>query len=104
MISVMGSKVMSGWERKKQDVFSPGLCPPTQLQTIQQLIRFHDTRDHKPEYSHRLLLLQDADLLDHFGTYDLWITFRYAMEEEMSFRRNCPMAVKSKRRRAANLF
>lgn len=61
-----------------------GLCPPTQLQTIQQLIRFHDTRDHKPEYSHRLLLLQDADLLDHFGTYDLWITFRYAMEEEMS--------------------
>lgn len=69
---------------KETGILLSGLCSPEQLEEVQQMIAYHDTRDHNPAYSHRLLLLQDADLLDHFGTYDVWFAFCYAAEKEMS--------------------
>ncbi len=57
-------------------------CTPAELSEIQSVIRVHDTRlknlslDERLEaYSHTTLLLQDADLLDHVGTYSVWATF-----------------------------
>ncbi len=53
------------------------LCTPEETEAVAALIRVHDTRapgtDHG--YPPAVLLLQDADMLDHLGTYDIWITF-----------------------------
>ncbi len=56
------------------------LCTSEELQTICAMIRVHDTRiDHTKQanipYTPTIQLLQDADMLDHLGSYDIWITF-----------------------------
>ncbi len=57
-------------------------CTPDELNAVQEIIRVHDTRiknasldERLQTYSHAVLLLQDADLLDHLGTYSIWATF-----------------------------
>ena len=53
------------------------LCTEEELAAVCDLVRVHDSRCSSPkkELSDGVLLLQDADLLDHLGTYSIWITF-----------------------------
>jgi uncharacterized protein len=51
-------------------------CTPEQLDEIVHIISLHSDRGH-PEYSDWIQLQQDADLLDHFGTYNVWMTLAY---------------------------
>ncbi len=51
-------------------------CTPDELKEIQRLIQGHDRRDGKADMW--LALLQDADLLDHFGGMETWLNFLYA--------------------------
>ena len=68
------------------------LVTEEELSGICALIRLHDHRcrdnsieERRKVYAPALLLLQDADFLDHLGTYDVWITFA-----EFSFQRKTP--------------
>lgn len=55
-----------------------GLCGSEELQEICTMIALHDDRSPAHSgYSVWVRLLQDADLLDHFGSYDVWMNFAY---------------------------
>lgn len=58
-----------------------GLCTEDELEEICGIIAVHD--DRHPEgspYSRYVQLQQDADHLDHFGTYDIWTVVLYTVE------------------------
>ena len=69
------------------------LVADEELSAVCDLIRLHDHRkkdiaieERLAAYPPALLLLQDADFLDHLGTYDVWITFA-----EFSYQRKTPL-------------
>ena len=54
-------------------------CSPEELSEICEIIRVHDDRKPKgSSFSEYIKLHQDADYLDHFGTFDVWGSFLYA--------------------------
>jgi uncharacterized protein len=55
-----------------------GYATADEVEEMARLIAAHCDR-HPNEEKHDLWakLLQDADLLDHFGTYDIWMCFSY---------------------------
>jgi uncharacterized protein len=58
------------------------LCTEEEVEQISGLIHCHAARK-KRKYNNYEMLLQDADLLDHFGTVELWMNFNYyAIEDE----------------------
>lgn len=58
------------------------LCTESELKEISDLIACHAMRK-KRQYNVYEMLLQDADLLDHFGTIDIWMSFCYcAIDDE----------------------
>lgn len=50
------------------------LSTPAQLDQIVEIVRGHTLRKEK-EYPHYVKLVQDADILDHFGTQEIWLNF-----------------------------
>lgn len=60
------------------------VCLPDELDRICELIQYHDTRypDNKG-MSDWVKLLQDADLLDHLGIFDIWYIFSQASQHKM---------------------
>lgn len=63
-----------------------GLMPEVQLDAVCGIIGVHDDR-HSPRarFSDMVKLHQDADHLDHFGTYDVWLNIRYAVAYDRDF-------------------
>jgi len=59
------------------------LCTQEELAQIAALIESHASRKKRP-YNNYEMLLQDADLLDHFGTMELWMNFYYYATEDES--------------------
>jgi uncharacterized protein len=58
------------------------LCTEEEVNQISRIIHCHAARK-KANYNDYEMLLQDADLLDHFGTIELWMNFNYyAIEDE----------------------
>ncbi|MDR0948636.1 MAG: HD domain-containing protein [Lachnospiraceae bacterium] len=51
-------------------------CSSDELDEICEIIRYHDDRGHS-EYSPWVKLHQDADVLDHHGTYFIWCSLSY---------------------------
>lgn len=51
-----------------------GHCPPDKLQQIVEIIGAHTLRKKK-EYPYYVQLVQDADILDHFGSQEIWLNF-----------------------------
>lgn len=61
------------------------LCQEEELIKIFELIQFHCRR--KPlnnSYSEWIKILQDADILDHFGSITIWTDFHYYSFEQKS--------------------
>ncbi|NLJ81191.1 MAG: HD domain-containing protein [Firmicutes bacterium] len=54
-----------------------GRCSQNQLDQIQEIIKGHTLRKEK-FYPHYVQLVQDADLLDHMGTQEIWLSFLHA--------------------------
>lgn len=54
-----------------------GHCPPCKLQQIVEIIGAHTLRKTK-DYPHYVRLVQDADILDHFGSQEIWLNFWYS--------------------------
>lgn len=59
------------------------LCTAEEVDKIAGLIQCHALRK-KREYNNYEMLLQDADLLDHFGTIELWMNFYYYATEDQN--------------------
>ena len=65
-------------------------CAPLQLEQITEIVRGHTLRKQK-EYPHYVKLVQDADILDHFGSQEIWLNFwhsayrRQALEHSLQF-------------------
>lgn len=72
--------------------FLSGELSSDEIQEVQRLVRHHDKRGCADDDIWRKLL-QDADMLDHFGTLDVWMNFMYAaynnepLEEAMHYMR-----------------
>lgn len=63
-----------------------GMLTPSQLDTVCSLIEAHNKR--RPEDSScspAVCLLQDADLLDHFGSYEVWLNTLYCAHAGQRF-------------------
>jgi uncharacterized protein len=60
-------------------------CSKYELDEICEIIRLHDDRrpleNHFTDY---IKIHQDADLLDHFGTFDIWSVFTYSVYHKQS--------------------
>lgn len=57
-----------------------GNCSEQELDEICKIIRIHDDRSSdRSKLTDYIKLHQDADQLDHFGTFDIWMEFSYAM-------------------------
>ena len=55
-----------------------GLCTQDELEQICYIISVHDERIEGNNYPEVVKLMQDADLLDHLGTFGVWEHFLYA--------------------------
>ena len=54
-----------------------------ELSEIQRLIRLHDDRGHS-EYDMWVKLMQDADILDHYGSMEIWLNYNWAAYNDRS--------------------
>jgi HD superfamily phosphodiesterase len=60
-------------------------CTPDELDAVCNIISVHDDRhSDRNLFSDYIKLHQDADHLDHFGTFDIWSCFIYAVPHEQS--------------------
>lgn len=59
------------------------LCSKEELEKICELISLHTSRK-KGSCDDYAKLLQDADLLDHFGSIEIWMGIHYAAAEDWS--------------------
>jgi len=64
---------------KTKEILSP-YCTSTEISEICEIISVHDDRySGRDNFSAYIKLHQDADHLDHFGTFDVWMSFIYAV-------------------------
>jgi len=64
---------------KTREILSP-YCSNDELIKVCEIISVHDDRNiERNKYSPYIKLHQDADHLDHFGTFDIWMSFIYAV-------------------------
>lgn len=60
-----------------------GYCTIAELDEICAIIAVHDDRySDRSLFSDWVKLHQDADHLDHFGTYDIWMIFLYSLPHD----------------------
>ncbi len=61
-------------------------CSSEELHEIEYIIRNHDNRKNagnkQNPFSDILKIHQDADHLDHFGTFDIWTSFLYVIPND----------------------
>ena len=62
-----------------------GIVTDEEAQAAARLIEAHcDRRPDEPAHTVWERLIQDADLLDHMGTYNIWMDIQYCAYREMS--------------------
>jgi len=54
-----------------------GLCTEAELDRISDIVRYHCIRKNGLELDKGILAVQDADMIDHFGTQEIWLNFLY---------------------------
>ncbi|MDF2985115.1 MAG: hypothetical protein K0R50_625 [Eubacterium sp.] len=52
-------------------------CSSHEIDEIAELIFYHQKRKKDPDYSEFIKIFQDADMLDHYGTIEIWMNFHY---------------------------
>ncbi|MCL2884266.1 MAG: HD domain-containing protein [Oscillospiraceae bacterium] len=69
---------------KARGLLTP-FCSEQELDEICAIIRVHDDRySPRDQFSDHIKVHQDADHLDHFGTFDIWMTFIYAVSHDQT--------------------
>lgn len=70
----------------------PHLFSPNELQFVTTIVANHYMRPNskhfeckdKPHFQTEVLLVQDADTIDHFGSNGIWLAFRWSVQEKRS--------------------
>ena len=62
-------------------------CTEEELGMISDIVRFHRDRNTDKDYSIWVKLVQDADILEHQGTTEVWLNFAYSLYDERSYDR-----------------
>jgi uncharacterized protein len=52
-------------------------CTEYEIDKISEIIHYHQLRKKDNDYSDYIKIVQDADILDHFGTIEIWMNFQY---------------------------
>lgn len=52
-------------------------CTGEELDDIADIIRYHNTR-HQEDLPFHIKIVQDADVMDHFGSLEIWLKFVYS--------------------------
>lgn len=52
-------------------------CTSSELESISEIVRLHNKRGQK-ELPDMIKIVQDADILDHMGTQEIWMSFLYS--------------------------
>lgn len=68
--------------KKAIEVLKP-YCSDYELDEIFSIIEVHDDRNANDNFSIYTKIHQDADLLDHFGTYEIWAHFLYCIAHDL---------------------
>ena len=55
-----------------------GIVTSSELDTICDVIRYHNQREKTDSFSDYVKLIQDADLIDHVGLIDVWTAFYWS--------------------------
>lgn len=58
-------------------------CTEQEINAISEIIELHNIR-HKEEHAYHIKIVQDADILDHFGSLEIWLKFMYSAHTEES--------------------
>jgi uncharacterized protein len=52
-------------------------CTEYEINKITEIIQYHTQRKKNNDYSEYIKIVQDADILDHLGTIEIWMNFQY---------------------------
>jgi len=59
-------------------------CTHKELMEIAEIIRCHNLRNSNEDWPKHIRIVQDADMLDHMGTMEVWLNFVYQAYDEKS--------------------
>ncbi|CAK7086163.1 hypothetical protein CIW83_05000 [Tissierella sp. P1] len=59
-------------------------CSYEELMEIAEIIRCHNLRSSNEDWSKQIRIVQDADMIDHMGTMEVWLNFIYQAYDEKS--------------------
>lgn len=62
----------------------PEYCESEELIKISEIVRYHCKRVFPNDYPFWIRIVQDADILDHMGTTEIWLNFLYNAYEDKS--------------------
>lgn len=62
-----------------------GQCTKQELDMVSEIVRLHCERKIPNDYPMWVRLVQDADILEHQGTSEIWINIAYSLYEERSY-------------------
>ena len=54
---------------------------PDELDEVCEIVRFHCVRKHQLDLPPRVLYVQDADIIDHYGAQHVWLQFLRAAQK-----------------------
>ncbi len=68
------------------------LMTPDELVQVAEIVEHHYERPNgkwydgkeKPSWNHEILIIQDADVLDHFGIPGIWLSLHWAVHKKLS--------------------
>jgi len=52
-------------------------CSEDEITEIADIIYYHSLRKKNNDYSEYIKIVQDSDMLDHFGAMDVWLNFQH---------------------------
>ncbi len=52
-------------------------CSAYEIAEIAKIIYYHDLKKENNDYSKYIKIVQDTDILDHFGSIEIWMNFQY---------------------------
>lgn len=59
-------------------------CTEDEINEIANIIYNHSLRTKNNDYSEYVKIVQDADMLDHFGSIEIWMNFLYSAHKDQS--------------------
>ena len=80
----LGKGIEPHWEYGAllaREILAP-YCTPVELEQIAEIIGSHTLRKQGDSYPDYVKLVQDADILDHFGTVEIWLNFFHSAYSE----------------------